>query len=157
MHIDLIHDCTLVLYKQLIKTGLGCYPSYFTLCRDFLSIYEDTDLRRATAHQLYCFAIEAGFGVNASAPSVEARQDAFIKEIYSPGSYGLNPGRMQVDRTDSLLILLLRPLQFNKPFHFVLAALSSSRSPIVCWSYTFVKKQPLEYKMVTKTYLPTYL
>ena len=27
-------------------------------------LYEDTDLRRATAHQLYCFAIEVGFGAN---------------------------------------------------------------------------------------------
>ena len=35
--IDFIHDCTLVLYKQLIQTGFGCYPSDFTLCRDFLS------------------------------------------------------------------------------------------------------------------------
>ena len=29
-------------------------------------LYEDTDLRRATAHQLYCFAIEVGFGANDS-------------------------------------------------------------------------------------------
>ena len=28
---------------------------------------------------------------------------------------------------------------------------------MVCLSYTFVKKWPLEYQMVTKTYLPTYL
>ena len=28
-------------------------------------LYEDTDLGRATAHQLYCFAIEVGFGANA--------------------------------------------------------------------------------------------
>ena len=34
--IDFIHNCTLVLYKQLIQTGFGCY-SDFTLCRDFLS------------------------------------------------------------------------------------------------------------------------
>ena len=37
MAIDFIHDCTLVLYKQLIQTGFGCYPSDFTLCWDFLS------------------------------------------------------------------------------------------------------------------------
>ena len=35
--IDFIHDCTLVLYKQLIQTGFGCYPSNFTLSWDFLS------------------------------------------------------------------------------------------------------------------------
>ena len=28
-------------------------------------LYEDTDLRRATAHQFYCFAIEVLFGANA--------------------------------------------------------------------------------------------
>ena len=28
-------------------------------------LYKDTDLRRATAHQLYCFAIDVGFGANA--------------------------------------------------------------------------------------------
>ena len=38
MPIDFIRDCTHVLYKQLIGTGFGCYPSYFTLCRDFLSM-----------------------------------------------------------------------------------------------------------------------
>ena len=27
-------------------------------------LYEDTDLGRATAHQLYCFAIEVWFGAN---------------------------------------------------------------------------------------------
>ena len=27
-------------------------------------LYEDTDSRRATTHQLYCFAIEVGFGAN---------------------------------------------------------------------------------------------
>ena len=31
-------------------------------------LYEDTDLGRATAHQLYCFAIEVGFGANAEDP-----------------------------------------------------------------------------------------
>ena len=35
--IDFIHDCTLVLYKQLIQTGFGCYPSYFRLSWAFLS------------------------------------------------------------------------------------------------------------------------
>ena len=37
MSIDFIHDYTLVLHKQLIQTGFGCYPSEFTLCRYFLS------------------------------------------------------------------------------------------------------------------------
>ena len=37
MPIDFINDCTPVLYKQLIQTGFGCFPSDFTLCRDFLS------------------------------------------------------------------------------------------------------------------------
>ena len=36
MSIDFIHDCKLVVYKQLIQTGFGCYPSDFTLCWDFL-------------------------------------------------------------------------------------------------------------------------
>ena len=35
--IDIIHDCTLVLYKQLIQTGFSCYPSHFTLSWAFLS------------------------------------------------------------------------------------------------------------------------
>ena len=48
----------------------------------------------------------------ASAPSVETRQDEYIKEICSPGSYGLNPGRTQLDRADPLLILLLCPLDW---------------------------------------------
>ena len=38
-----------------------------------------------------------------------------------------------------------------------LAAQSSSRSQAVCWLVTFVKKWPLEYQKVIKTYLPTYL
>ena len=51
-------------------------------------------------------------------------------------------------------------------FTWFLAALSSSRSlvvrPSVCWlfgqSENFVKKWPLQYQLVTKTYLqPTYL
>ena len=37
MPIDFIPDCTLVLYKQLFKTGFGCYPSYFPLSWAFLS------------------------------------------------------------------------------------------------------------------------
>ena len=44
MSIDFIHDCTLVLYRQLFKTGFDCYPSYFPLS----------------------FAIEVGFGANAT-------------------------------------------------------------------------------------------
>ena len=32
-----LHECTLVLYKQLIQTGFGCYPSYFPLSWAFLS------------------------------------------------------------------------------------------------------------------------
>ena len=43
------------------------------------------------------------------APFVEARQDDII-EICSPGSYGLNPGRTQLDGADPLLILILCPL-----------------------------------------------
>ena len=34
------------------------------------SLYEDTDLRRATAHKLYYFAIEVGFGANGYLPSL---------------------------------------------------------------------------------------
>ena len=32
------------------------------------------------------------------APSVEVKKDDYLKEICSPGSYGLFPGRMQLDR-----------------------------------------------------------
>ena len=46
----------------------------------------------------------------ASAPSVEARQDEHIKEICSPGTYGPNPGRTQLDSAVPLLILLPCPL-----------------------------------------------
>ena len=64
--IDFIHDdCTLVLYKQLIQTGFGCNPIRLYSVLGF-PLYEDTDLRKATAHQLYCFAIEVGFGANGS-------------------------------------------------------------------------------------------
>ena len=60
MPIDFIHDCT-------VKTA---HPNWFWLL--FLrlysgpgfSLYEDIDLRRVTARQLYCFAIEVGFGAN---------------------------------------------------------------------------------------------
>ena len=54
----------------------------------------------------------------------------------------------------------------NGPHHlYFLAAQSSSRSLVVdqsvppsfCRSVMFVKKWPLEYKKVFKTYLPTYL
>ena len=50
------HDCTLVLFKQLIQTGsvLG-FP-----------LYKDTGNGRAATHQLYSFAIEVWFGANAS-------------------------------------------------------------------------------------------
>ena len=42
-----------------------------------------------------------------SAPSVEVMQGEYLKEIWSPGRYGFNPGRMQLD---PLLILLICPL-----------------------------------------------
>ena len=42
-----------------------------------------------------------------SDPSVEVIQDEYLKEIWSPGSYGFNPGRRQLD---PLLILLMCPL-----------------------------------------------
>ena len=49
----------------------------------------------------------AGAGFNhawtttkASAPCVESRKDEFIKGICSPGSYGLNPGRAQLDSSE---------------------------------------------------------
>ena len=35
-------------------------------------LYEDTDFRRAATHQLYCFAIEVGFGDNAGQSKVGA-------------------------------------------------------------------------------------
>ena len=38
MSIDFIHDCTLVLYKQLIQTGFSCHCSDFTLSRALLSM-----------------------------------------------------------------------------------------------------------------------
>ena len=31
---------------------------------------ENTDIRRAIAHQLYCFAIEVGFGANADRDNI---------------------------------------------------------------------------------------
>ena len=37
--------------------------SHKSLYRD-LSLYEDHEIRRAATHQLYCFAIEIGFGAN---------------------------------------------------------------------------------------------
>ena len=46
----------------------------------------------------------------ASASAVEASQDDYIKEICSPGSYGPNSGRLQLD-TDPLLILILGPFK----------------------------------------------
>ena len=42
-------------------------------------LYEDTDLRRATANQLYCFAIEVGFGANE--PHFLKRPDTVIVEF----------------------------------------------------------------------------
>ena len=56
--IHFTHDCTLVLYKQLIKTGsvLLLLPLFSVLGFPF---YEDTGHGRAAKHQLYIIAIEA--------------------------------------------------------------------------------------------------
>ena len=55
--IHFIHDCTLVLNKQLIQTGsvllLLSLSSVLSL-----PLYEDTANGRATTHQLYSFAVE---------------------------------------------------------------------------------------------------
>ena len=55
-------------------------------------------------------------------------------------------------------VFLAEKLPIFRPF---LDALSSSRSVVVlrsvCWLVILVKKWPLEYKKVIKTYLPTYL
>ena len=58
--IELAHDCTLVLYKQLIQTGsvLQLLPKFSVLG---FPLYEDTANGRAATHQLYSFAIEVGF------------------------------------------------------------------------------------------------
>ena len=56
--IHFTHDCTLVLYKQLIKTGsvLLLLPLSSVLGFPF---YKDTCHGRAAKHQLYIIAIEA--------------------------------------------------------------------------------------------------
>ena len=57
------------LYTCTVQTA---DPNWFLLLALLLysqpgfPLYEDTDLGRATAHQLYCFAIEVGFGANGS-------------------------------------------------------------------------------------------
>ena len=43
-------------------------------------LYEDTDSRRATTHQLYCFAIEVGFGANEYCKFKD--QINFVKNIH---------------------------------------------------------------------------
>ena len=60
--LDFIHDCTLVLYKQLIQTGFGCYSSDFTLSRAFLSMRTQT--LGEPPHTSSIAAIEVGFGAN---------------------------------------------------------------------------------------------
>ena len=45
------------LYTCTVQTA---DPNWFYFVPGF-PLYEDTDLRRATAHQLYCFGIEVGF------------------------------------------------------------------------------------------------
>ena len=58
--IEVAHDCTLVLYKQLIKTGsvLHLLPKFSALG---FPLYEDTANVRAATHQLYSFSIGVGF------------------------------------------------------------------------------------------------
>ena len=65
--IELAHDCTLVLYKQLIKTGfvLQLLPKFSVLG---FPLYEYTANGRAATHQLYSFAIEVGFAPMTEAP-----------------------------------------------------------------------------------------
>ena len=57
------HDCTLVLYKQLIQTGSVLGVLLLSSVLGF-PLYEDTADGRAAIHQLYSFAIDVGFGAN---------------------------------------------------------------------------------------------
>ena len=54
------HDCTLVLYKQLIHTGSVLLLLPFSSVLGF-PLYEDTGDGRAVTHQLYSFAIEVWY------------------------------------------------------------------------------------------------
>ena len=53
------HDCTIVLYKQLMQTGYVLLLLPLTSVLGF-PLYEDTSNGRATKHQLYSLAIEFG-------------------------------------------------------------------------------------------------
>ena len=66
--INFTHDCTLVLYKQLIQTGSVLLLLPLSSVLGF-PLYEDTANGRAATHQLYSLAIEVGFGANIPTPS----------------------------------------------------------------------------------------
>ena len=83
--IELAHDCTLVLYKQLIQTGLvlKLLPKFSELG---FPLYEDTANGRATTHQLYRFAIEIGFAPMLTAQYiVTGLQHSTLVQAYSTG------------------------------------------------------------------------
>ena len=54
------HDCTLVLYAQLIQTGSLLLLFPFSIVLGF-TLYEDTGNGRAAKHQLYSSAKEAWY------------------------------------------------------------------------------------------------
>ena len=54
------HDFSLVLYKQLIKSGYVLQLLPFSSVLGF-SLYEDIDDGRAATHHLYSFAIEVWY------------------------------------------------------------------------------------------------
>ena len=61
------HDCTLVLYTQLIQTGSVLMLLPFSTELGF-TLHRDTANGRAATHQLYSFAIEIGFAPMVALP-----------------------------------------------------------------------------------------
>ena len=57
------HDCTLALYKPLIRSGFVLLLLLSSVLG--FPLYKDTANGRAATHQLYSFAIDVGFGANA--------------------------------------------------------------------------------------------
>ena len=60
-----------IAYTKRLWLFFSANHVFEEILKFFLSIfiiYKATDLRRATAHQLYCFAIEVWFGANGRKP-----------------------------------------------------------------------------------------
>ena len=64
-------------------------------------LYKDTDLRRATAHQIYCFAIEVGFGANVRSSTLQFRNRT-LKSRNLPGNSQITLASKNLNTVDTV-------------------------------------------------------